>query len=132
MITTVQGQQVTVTINAQGVFINNAQVTVADVLAQNGVVHVINAVLVPILSNVQEQSAAQYTIYPNPANDVLNVRVQNGHSTKYQIMDASGRLVAKGNLNGQLSISIDQLESGMYTIAMEQNGAVTTSKFVKQ
>ena len=46
-IITVQGKKVTVTINADGVFINNAKVTVADIEAENGVVHVINAVLIP-------------------------------------------------------------------------------------
>jgi uncharacterized surface protein with fasciclin (FAS1) repeats len=46
-IVTLQGQSVTVTITGGNVFINNAQVTVADLIADNGVVHVINAVLVP-------------------------------------------------------------------------------------
>jgi len=45
--TTVNGKDVTITINDNGVFINNAQVTVADILADNGVVHVIDAVLIP-------------------------------------------------------------------------------------
>ncbi len=38
---------VTVTINDDGVFINEAKVTIADIEAENGVVHVINAVLIP-------------------------------------------------------------------------------------
>ncbi len=46
-IVTVQGKEVTVTINEDGVFINNAKVTVADLEAENGVVHVIDAVLLP-------------------------------------------------------------------------------------
>jgi hypothetical protein len=46
-ITTLLGQDILVTITGEGVFINDAQVTVADVVASNGVVHVINAVLIP-------------------------------------------------------------------------------------
>ncbi|MBN2109503.1 MAG: fasciclin domain-containing protein [Methanosarcinaceae archaeon] len=36
-----------VTINGTEVFINNARVTVVDLQAENGVVHVIDAVLIP-------------------------------------------------------------------------------------
>ena len=46
-IETLNGREVNVTINTEGVFINNAQVTFADIDATNGVVHVINAVLLP-------------------------------------------------------------------------------------
>jgi uncharacterized surface protein with fasciclin (FAS1) repeats len=45
--TTVFGQELTVTVTGQGVFINDARVTVADIETENGVVHVINAVLLP-------------------------------------------------------------------------------------
>jgi uncharacterized surface protein with fasciclin (FAS1) repeats len=47
MIMTLNGADVTVTINDHGIFINDAMVTVADIEAGNGVVHVINAVLLP-------------------------------------------------------------------------------------
>jgi len=46
-IETLLGDEVTVTINDDGVFINDAQVTAADIAADNGVVHVIDAVLLP-------------------------------------------------------------------------------------
>jgi uncharacterized surface protein with fasciclin (FAS1) repeats len=45
--TLLAGKSVTVTINANGVFINDAKVTVADIEAKNGIVHVIDAVLLP-------------------------------------------------------------------------------------
>ena len=47
MVSTLQGTDLTVTIDNNGVMINNAMVTMADVEADNGVVHIINAVLVP-------------------------------------------------------------------------------------
>ena len=44
---TVEGMYVMCAVNKSGVFINNAQVTTADVMASNGVVHIINKVLLP-------------------------------------------------------------------------------------
>ena len=45
--TTINGKDVNITINQDGVFINDAQVTVVDLEAGNGIVHVIDAVLLP-------------------------------------------------------------------------------------
>ena len=45
--TTLQGTDIMVTITADGTFINGAQVTVVDQPATNGVVHIIDAVLLP-------------------------------------------------------------------------------------
>ena len=47
MVPTLNGTELMVTINENGVMIDNAMVTVSDIVADNGVVHVISAVLIP-------------------------------------------------------------------------------------
>ena len=43
----VEGSSITVTTGAGGVMVDNAHVTAVDVLATNGVIHVIDAVIIP-------------------------------------------------------------------------------------
>jgi uncharacterized surface protein with fasciclin (FAS1) repeats len=44
---TASGQNVRIRVNGASVLVNNAKVTKADVMASNGVIHVINRVLIP-------------------------------------------------------------------------------------
>ena len=80
-IATLNGAEVTVTINESGIFINDAQVIVADIVADNGVVHVIDAVLLP----------------PTPTNTVVDVIV---NSEVHNILEAA---VIEADLAGALS-----------------------------
>ena len=69
MITTLLGKDIEVTINGEGVFINDAKVTVADLEADNGVVHVIDAVLLPPVVTVVD------IVVNSPAHDTLEAAV---------------------------------------------------------
>ena len=79
--TTLLGTDVTVSITNGNVYIDNAMVTIADIVADNGVVHVIDAVLLPPVSN---------TIY----DVVLN---SQDHTTLLTAIDTCG---LKGTLSG--------------------------------
>ena len=57
MVPTVAGTELTVSIMGNMVQIDNANVTVADIVTDNGVVHVIDAVLVPSNLNITESIA---------------------------------------------------------------------------
>ena len=82
-ITTLNGAEVAVTINSDGIFINDAQVTVADIAADNGVVHVIDAVLIPPT--------------PEPAGTVVDIVV---NSDVHNLLEAA---VLAADLAGTLS-----------------------------
>ena len=47
MIPTVEGKNVTARVSGGSVFINSAKVTTADIDGSNGVVHIIDGVLMP-------------------------------------------------------------------------------------
>ena len=64
MITTLQGGEVSISINDGMVMIGNANVTVADIIADNGVVHVIDAVIETSVNNIiQTSSLIENDIY---------------------------------------------------------------------
>jgi len=131
-ITTLQGTDVTVSITGGNVFINNAQVVVADLVADNGVVHVIDAVLTPATS-VNESIAQTASIYPNPASEMLNVSISGAKgSTQFEIYTVTGKLISTGTLNAMTTaISLDALSQGMYQLKLTNGTACTSHSFLK-
>ncbi|MBG9378246.1 fasciclin domain-containing protein [Panacibacter sp. DH6] len=57
-VTVLSGGTVYTTVNSNGVFVNGVEVVTADVLASNGVIHVIEKVLIPPAGNIVETAAA--------------------------------------------------------------------------
>jgi len=108
--TTLLGQDITVTINDDGVFINDAQVTVADIEADNGVVHVIDAVLLPTLTSVDNPAEwASIKVYPNPATDQFQINLEglNEGPTQMILFNSQGqRVLQNNNLRTQNTIDV--------------------------
>jgi uncharacterized surface protein with fasciclin (FAS1) repeats/predicted lipoprotein with Yx(FWY)xxD motif len=135
-LTTMLGEDVTVTIVGEDVFINNAKVIVADLEASNGVVHVIDAVLL-VSTNVSDLTSGDVSLnlYPNPARDFITIETTfNGNSdVVVELFNIVGKRVMSLDLGSHSEmfnerIDVSNLPQGTYILNIRTNGSVQTRK----
>ncbi|MGB6083516.1 T9SS type A sorting domain-containing protein [Moheibacter sp.] len=81
------------------------------------------------VSDVENQ---EFTIYPNPAKDFLNVSVKNSQLTSYTIYNTLGQQVKRENLSGtQFKINVNNLKKGTYILTVYSEKGSSTHKFIK-
>jgi uncharacterized surface protein with fasciclin (FAS1) repeats len=111
-----------------GVRINNANVTLPDVEADNGVVHVIDAVLIPGTASLTEKGVEMLVAYPNPATDILTVKgVATGN---FEIVDMMGAVLSNGTFSD--TINVGNLSTGNYVLKISSDNQIFQGRFVKQ
>lgn len=91
-----------------------------------------------VVTGINEPAdALAYSIYPNPANDKLYVRVpvSTGNAFQIRITDAFGRLCFSGSQTSlQNEIDISNLAAGIYLLQAidEKTQVPVTKKFIKE
>ncbi len=82
------------------------------------------------LVNVNEISAFNVRVYPNPASSVIYVETELSGEATATITDLSGRLVNRFNISDvqSTSINIDNLNSGMYFLTIQQDNNIIVRK----
>jgi hypothetical protein len=85
------------------------------------------------LANPVDLSQNIFSVYPNPANNVVNV-ANAGNIEAVNIVDINGRVVKKQTFAGETTVQLDitDLASGVYMMNITSEGSVTTKKIVKQ
>ena len=72
-------------------------------------------------------------VYPNPANDILNIALENNNNTKINIIDITGKTVLTQELKAQNNIiSVQNLESGLYFVEISTQNKTDRIKFIKK
>ena len=126
---TLNGQNVTVDVSGTGVIVNTSNVILADLEADNGVVHVLDAVLVPSLANVSVVDNIEVVSYPNPAADIINIKGLDNAS--FELVDLKGSIIKKGVLvNNEIQLS--DINNGSYLLRLENQTSVHTLRVTKQ
>jgi len=76
------------------------------------------------------EAQLNFSLYPNPTNDMLHVEFQKQLLGYYEILDISGRTLTKEVVNSnQLKIDCSNLLKGSYLLKIYENGRYTTKKF---
>ncbi len=137
MITTVNGSDITVSITGGNVFINEAQVITADIETDNGVVHVIDAVITPS-TGIEERiiNTVSVSIYPNPAREYVNIRFELTEESEislemYDMLGQRVRIVNQGYAyegSHTLRFPVNDLESGMYLLIINTGNSQIANK----
>lgn len=78
-----------------------------------------------------EKSFNRPYVYPNPANDVLNIYHFNPDNFNYNIYNFEALLVKKGVSEGK-SIDITDLIPGLYILSIEANELIQSFKIIKE
>ncbi len=102
---------------------------VVRVAAIGNVFYAVNKVTLATLA-ANEVSKNTIQIYPNPATDVLYIK-NTAPKAVYEIHNAAGQLVAKGNVN-EGKINVNNLTKGIYVISFDNGGSVFKTKFIKK
>lgn len=80
------------------------------------------------LSELIDQAVS---IYPNPANNFLNVENTSNQVIEARVLDQTGRVIFVLILSpGQTKIDCGKLVSGMYNLELQSQGAKTLKRFV--
>jgi len=125
---TLNGLSVTIDLT-NGVMVNSATVTSADIAADNGVVHVIDGVLLPIPAGVNDVTSENVNVFPNPAVDVL--MISNFNNARYEIIDIKGAVILQGFVSDNNAIEVSTLDQGSYFVRLQKEDAVAQRTFIK-
>jgi len=86
-----------------------------------------------------KESVNGFRLYPNPVNEnSLNIEIENGiikGNLEVSCMDATGRLIFSGTLNGSngnsFSLQLPELKQGLYFLQLVSANGTSVQKFIK-
>ena len=132
---TLQGENIAIDVTASGVVLNsNVNVVITDIFGTNGVVHVIDGVLLPqVLSSIGAVPASEAGIMvaPIPADDytILNLPENMTREVTVEIFNANGARLDQFRVGGgSVRIDLSACASGMHYLLISDGNANTINR----
>jgi PKD repeat protein len=91
-----------------------------------------DSVVVTGVTSIEEHSQAQWTLFPNPAENEIRISSSEMLQGKqYRILDVTGRVIESGTLTGT-QLNVAGLQNGMYILQIENDkGRFANQRFMK-
>ncbi len=83
---------------------------------------------------IAESSKTFFSVYPNPANDIVNIAAANGSQiNSAKITDINGRVVIIVKVADicRAQLNVSELNSGVYFLNVETTAGSSTARIVK-
>ncbi|MDN5627807.1 MAG: T9SS type A sorting domain-containing protein, partial [Weeksellaceae bacterium] len=88
---------------------------------------------VPLAVDDNLQGAFGIQVYPNPASEVLNIKLNNAQKATFKIFDLAGQLVKESSSSDQLAeINISGLPKGVYILNINTGKESVNKKIIKK
>lgn len=86
------------------------------------------------LVSLEEPQSTNFEIYPNPASEVLSIKLSESGVASYNIYTITGQKVMEGVLvdEGESRISVGELKRGVYVLEVFQGKQRLNRRFVKE
>ena len=94
----------------------------------------VSPVEIPTLSVDDKISEENVSVYPNPANDELNIKLSQNLEADIRVFDTLGKLVIyqpNVNISGSYSVGVSGLNNGIYFVRINTEAGTVTKKFIK-
>ncbi len=99
----------------------------------SGAYYLNNPIIVSI-NELTKDNEVSFQVYPNPANESINI-VSNNTLSKIEVIDVTGKLIVtrnlqlENNLEKTVNLNVDDFVNGLYLIRItSSNGATETKK----
>ena len=123
------GNSVAVTIDENGVMIDDAMVTTADIVCSNGVIHIIDGLLFSQNFNIDEVGL-NYSVFPNPSKGEITINNYSNESYNVKIFNTIGEIILTETLSEKKSFDLTKFGKGIYLIEMSNANSIKTQKVI--
>ena len=120
------GLNALISVDSGNKYVNEARILEEDILADNGIIHVMESIIMERPSAVSEEQIDELLIYPNPSTDVLFIENRSNsfgvQIDNIQLVNNLGQLMLKKKVDTHsVKLNIGELDSGMYFLILDDN-----------